>query len=51
MVFLVGIDGFAMFAPYVVMLFLTGYIVSRLRKVSQIPQSAAADEAAVMTTI
>jgi hypothetical protein len=31
LVFLVGIDGFAMFAPYVLLLFLTGYLISRLR--------------------
>jgi hypothetical protein len=47
-VFLVGIDGFAMFAPYVVVLFLTGYIVSRLRKTAQPSQPAIAAESAAL---
>jgi hypothetical protein len=44
-VFLVGIDGFAMFAPYVVLLFVTGYVISRLR--NDVPAgSAGSDESA-----
>jgi hypothetical protein len=31
LVFLTGIDGFAMFAPYVILLFLAGYLLSLLR--------------------
>ena len=34
-VFLVGIDGFAMFAPYVILLFMAAYLVSRLRSQQQ----------------
>jgi hypothetical protein len=40
-VFLVGIEGFAMFAPYVVLLFLAGYLITRLRSQQQ-PQLAEA---------
>ena len=44
LVFLVGIDGFAMFAPYVVMLFLTGYLISRLRKGRKAAEATAQEQ-------
>ena len=31
LVFLIGIDGFNMFAPYVLLLLCTGYILRRMR--------------------
>jgi hypothetical protein len=53
LVFFVGIDGFAMFAPYVVMLFLTGYVVARLRngrKTTTAAIEVEADEPTLLAT-
>ena len=36
LVFLVGIDGFAMFAPYAVLILMLGYIAGRVRSQSQL---------------
>jgi hypothetical protein len=35
LVFLVGIDGFAMFAPYAVLILMLGYVAGRMRSQSQ----------------
>ncbi len=40
LVFIVGIDGFAMFAPYVVLVLTLGYVASRLRSVQPAPLPA-----------
>ena len=37
LVFLVGIDGFAMFAPYVVLLLTSAYVARRLRPEEPLP--------------